>query len=104
MKNTTGISVDEIKWLLSNGKKASKQIILFYEEDIKKGVPYSEVVISKVDSWKDILRLAESNAINFDMETEDLIDKLEEYDDNFGISILQAETDTIVVGFITLPE
>ena len=74
------------------------------DKDIKKGVPYSEVVISKVDSWKDILRLAESNAVNFDMETEDLIDKLEEYDDNFGISILQAETDTIVVEFISLPE
>ena len=74
------------------------------DEKIKKGVPYSEVVISKIDSWHDILRLSESNAINFGMETEDLIEKLEEYDNEFGISILQAETDTVVVAFETLPD
>ena len=74
------------------------------KQQIKKGVPYSEVVISKIDSWHDILRLSESNAINFSMETEDLIEKLEEYDNEYGISILQAETDTVVVAFETLPD
>ncbi|HCS51524.1 MAG TPA: hypothetical protein DIW81_08000, partial [Planctomycetaceae bacterium] len=53
-----------------------------------------EIVIANGKSQFDILRVARSDAINYGMETEDLIKKLKEYDDQFGIDIFHAETDT----------
>lgn len=62
-----------------------------------------EVVIGKGQSQFDILRLARSNAANFDMETEDLISKLQDFDARFGIDIRSATTDTIEFELIKSP-
>ena len=66
--------------------------------------PSSELIITKEKSWQDMIRLAESDAINYDMETEDLIEKISEYDEKYGIELVLAETDSIVLDFKKLPE
>jgi hypothetical protein len=64
----------------------------------------SEVVIAPGLSQFDIVRIAQSDAVNYDMTTEDLIRKLEEYDSKYGIDIFHAETDTIEFKFKKLPD
>lgn len=64
----------------------------------------SEIVVSSGESQFEILRIARSDAINYGMETEDIIKKLKQYDDQFGIDIFHAETDTIEFSFIKMPE
>ena len=61
-------------------------------------------MITKKTTWDNVLRMAESDAINFGFETEDLINKIKEYDEKYGISISHAETDTVVLEFGKLPE
>lgn len=55
----------------------------------------SEVVVAKGNDQFDILRVAASDAINCDMQTEDLVLRLQQYHARFGIDIFHAETDTI---------
>ena len=74
------------------------------DEDIKKGKRYSELVITKKTTWDDVLRMAESDAINYGFETEDLINKIKEYDEKYGVNVSHAETDTVVLEFNKLPE
>lgn len=62
-----------------------------------------EIVLAKGDSQFDILRVAQSDAVNYGMVTDDLIKKLTEYDRNHGIDIFHAETDTIEFRFSKLP-
>ena len=74
------------------------------DENIKKGKSYTELVITKKTTWDNVLRMAESNAVNFGFETEDLINKIKEYDEKYGVSVSHAETDTVVLEFDKLPE
>jgi hypothetical protein len=62
-----------------------------------------EIVVANAKSQFDILRVAQSDACNYDMMTEDLIKKLTEYDRAYGIDIFHAETDTIEFKFSKLP-
>lgn len=62
-----------------------------------------EVVVGAGDSQFDILRLARTDAANCDMDTEDLIEKLRDYDEDFGIDIRSATTDTAVFGLVGVP-
>src|SRR5260370_26196597 len=62
-----------------------------------------EIVLASAKSQFDILRVAQSDACNYDMLTEDLIKKLTEYDEACGIDIFHAETDTIEFRFLKLP-
>jgi hypothetical protein len=62
-----------------------------------------EIVVAKGGSQFDILRVARSDAINYGMETEALIEKLTEYDRQYGIDILHAETNTIEFALSRLP-
>lgn len=55
----------------------------------------SEVVVAVGSTQFDILRVAQSDAVNYDMETEDLVRKLAQYDRDYGIDIFHAETDII---------
>ncbi len=55
----------------------------------------AEIVIGPGDSQFDILKHARADAINYDMDTADLISKLKKYDQEFGIDIYHAETDTV---------
>ena len=63
-----------------------------------------EIVVANGNSQFDILRIARSDAINYGMETDDLIKKLKVYDEQFGIEIFHAETDTIQFVFLKMPE
>jgi hypothetical protein len=62
-----------------------------------------EIVVANGDSQFDILRVAQSDAINYGMTTDDLIKKLTSYDRNYSIDIFRAETDTIEFRFSKLP-
>jgi hypothetical protein len=62
-----------------------------------------EIVIGLGATQFDILRIAQSDAINYDMMTEDLIKKLQQYDLEFGIDIFHAETDTIEFNLLSTP-
>jgi hypothetical protein len=61
-------------------------------EELHDGV---ELVVGPGESQFDILRLARTDAVNYDMLTEDVVAKLREYDAAYGITITHAETDTV---------
>ena len=56
----------------------------------EKGV---EIVIGQASNQFDIVRLAQTDAANYDMMNEDIISKLQAYDDQYGIDVLAAETE-----------
>jgi hypothetical protein len=62
-----------------------------------------ELVVGPGDDQFDILRLARSDAVNYDMMTEDLVRKLKTFDKEVGLDILQANTDTVVARIKRLP-
>lgn len=62
-----------------------------------------EVVVGPGTSQFDILRLARSDALNHDMGTDELVEKLRRYDEEFGIEIARAETDTVVFDLVRTP-
>lgn len=64
----------------------------------------SEIVIAEGKTQFDILRVAQSDAVNYDMGTEDLVGTLQEFDNEYGIDIFHAETDTIEFKFRSLPK
>jgi len=64
----------------------------------------TEIIVGPGRDQFDILRLAQSDACNYDLETEDLIRKLQEYENQVGIDILQADTDFILLELQSLPE
>lgn len=63
-----------------------------------------ELVVGPGESQFDIIRHAKSDACNYDMSTDDLIERLEKYHKEFGINITHAETDTIDIELLKLPE
>lgn len=63
-----------------------------------------ELVVGPAQGQLDIVRHAKASAPNFDLSTEDLIKKLEQYDKEMGINITQAETDTIEFQLLKLPD
>jgi hypothetical protein len=63
----------------------------------------SEVVVAPGNSQFDILRVAQSDAVNYDLGTEDLICKLEQYHSQYGIDIFHAETDIMEFRFQAMP-
>ena len=63
-----------------------------------------EIVVAKGTTQFDILRVSRADAINYEMETEDLIKKLKDYDNQFGIDVFHAETDTVEFSFVKMPE
>lgn len=62
-----------------------------------------ELVIGPGQSHLDIVRHARTNACNYDMATEDLVKKLQLYDEQIGIDITHAETDAIRFEMSSLP-
>ncbi len=63
----------------------------------------TELVVGLGESQFDILRIAASDAVNYGMETDDLVRKLQQYDTDFGIDIFHAETDTIEFDLKSMP-
>ncbi len=64
----------------------------------------AELVVGPGASQLDIPRLARTNATNYDMGTEDLVRKLREYDQDYGLDVYHAETDTIEFMLLNTPE
>jgi hypothetical protein len=103
-RDASGISIilkaDEGKKLLPFlRKKLGDQLVAFNGTNNWLGDERhagEEFVIAPGRSQFDILRLARSDACNYDMATEDLIKKLQKWDQDFGIDIIQASTDTVV--------
>lgn len=63
----------------------------------------TEVVVGKGRDQFDILRVAATDAINYDMLTNDLIARLKQWNAAYGIDIYKASTDTIELRLKTLP-
>jgi hypothetical protein len=63
-----------------------------------------ELVAGPGDTQIDIVRLARTDAINYGMETEEVAEKLSEWDERFGIRITQAETDTVQFDLVGYPD
>lgn len=63
-----------------------------------------ELVVAEGGNQFDIIRLAESDGINHGLGTEDIVEELIEWDDEFGITIHHAETDTIRLSMNELPD
>ena len=70
----------------------------------KQGAEGVELVAFVSKNNLDILRVAQSDGINFGLTTESIVSKLESWDKAYGIDIWQAETDTIQLTFKKLPE
>lgn len=54
-----------------------------------------EVVVAKGETPFDILRLAQTDAANYDLSTEDIVTKLKELDRRYGIRLYAAQTDSV---------
>lgn len=63
-----------------------------------------EVVVAIGDSQFDILRLVRTNGTNYDLDTEDIIVKLMQYDSADGIRIFHAETDVVAFDLLRTPD
>lgn len=63
-----------------------------------------ELVIAKGLDQFEILRLAQTDGVNYALTTEAIIAVLRTWDKEFGIDILHATTDQIRFGFKTLPK
>lgn len=69
--------------------------------DIKSGI---EIVIGPGKNQFDIIRLARTDACNYDLENEDIVRRLQQYDNEFGIDIFHAETDVVEFDLRTAPK
>ena len=63
-----------------------------------------EIVIGPGSSPLDVLEIAQTDAVNYGMVTQDLRRKLEQWHKEYGIDIWQAETDTIQLKLLRLPK
>ncbi|MGB2955577.1 MAG: DUF4253 domain-containing protein [Anaerolineales bacterium] len=65
---------------------------------------YPEIVIAIASSQFEAIRLAESRGVNQDVSTEEVIDKLKEYDRKYRIRILRATIEAVSFRLKTLSE
>jgi hypothetical protein len=63
-----------------------------------------ELVIAPGSGQLDILRIARTDAVNYDLRTEALVRALSAWDRSWGIDILRAETDTIEFALTRMPD
>ncbi len=63
-----------------------------------------ELVVGPGESQFEIVRHAKSDACNYDLTNENLIERLQKYDKEFGIDITHAETDTIDFELLRVPD
>lgn len=63
-----------------------------------------ELVIGEGSGPLDIVKIAETDAVNYNMVTKDLLKNLGQWHRTYGIDIWQAETDTIQLKFIHPPK
>jgi hypothetical protein len=70
------------------------------EERYRDGV---ELVVGPGASPADMLRHAASDAVNYDLTTEDLVARLMQWHAAYGVDVFHAETDTIELEFLRAP-
>ena len=58
-----------------------------------------EVVVAPGTNQFDMLRIARTDAVNFGLETEQIIAMLKKWDARYGIDIVRANTDTVAMLF-----
>lgn len=63
----------------------------------------AEIVVAPGQDQFDIIRLAATDAVNYDMTTDQIIAELKQWDSQVGIDIWQAETDTVQLKLKSLP-
>jgi len=64
----------------------------------------AELVVCKATSQFDCLRIARTDAVNHDLDTDDIIKVLQDYDQRFGIRIYSAETDSVGFTLLRMPQ
>lgn len=64
----------------------------------------AELVAIHAEAQFDCLRVARTDAVNHDLDTEDIIQTLEDYDRRFGIRIYSAETDSVGFMLLRMPD
>ncbi|MEW8390464.1 MAG: DUF4253 domain-containing protein [Candidatus Thiodiazotropha sp.] len=69
----------------------------------KQGAEGVELVVFASDNHLDILRVAQTDGVNFGLTTESIVSKLESWNKEYGVDIWQAETDTIQLTLNILP-
>ncbi len=62
-----------------------------------------ELVVGEGSGPLDILNIAQTDAVNYNMSNEDIKRRLARWHEAYGIDIWQAETDTIQLRFIRMP-
>lgn len=63
-----------------------------------------ELVVAAGRDQFDILRTAQTDGVNYDLDTEAIVKELQAWDREFGIDIWQAETDTVQLRLKTMPK
>ena len=63
-----------------------------------------ELVVAEGRDQFDILRTAQTDGVNYDLDTEAIVKELQSWDREFGIDIWQAETDTVQLRLKTIPK
>lgn len=111
-QNTTARSVLVLgtkseELLLRVRSKLGRGLIAFigtihHNDDPKK--TQAEVVVAKGTDQFEILRLAQTDGVNYGLETPAIIAELKAWDKEFGIDIRHAMTDQVHLVFKTLPK
>lgn len=68
-----------------------------YQDDV-------ELVIGRGKEQWDKLRIARTNGLNYNLTTNDIITKLSQFDEKYGIHIVHAETDDVGIEFLNWPQ
>ena len=63
-----------------------------------------EIVVAEGKNQFDIVKVAATNAVNYEKSTDQIISKLKKWDSEYGIDIWQAETDTIQLSLKKQPK
>lgn len=76
---------------------------IFYSKVSYDKTPELICILKSADKY-DVLRALKSNGINYDIDTDSLIEKLKEWEKEYGIEIEGADGDWVDIKFNKLPE
>jgi hypothetical protein len=74
-----------------------------YISEMNSGYSPEEVTILKTDDMFDLLRFEGTNGVNHDIYTEDIIEKLEEWNQTYGLDIFAAGFDVVQAYYEKVP-
>lgn len=91
-------AVEFVKKLKTNYRKNGYLIFVFEGEDDKKNV----AVIKGSDDL-DIIRYRRTDGINYDLENEDVVNKISEWKSKYGLTVIGCSRDWLQIEFDKLP-